>query len=137
MLRRPHHSGLVFLCIAALLLSQLLGLHHHQHISGSGPSDAGLLTAVGDWHVGLLHPDAHNHLADGHGDLSHLDVEADTLKAGFAKWLPDAVVVAAVPLAGWVLALPIIGWCGVPRAACRARGLSPFALTPPSQAPPR
>lgn len=127
----------LLLCTAALLLAQMLGLHHHQHLGAIGAPDAHDAVAGGEWHVGIAHADHHAHLDAGHSGAAHLDVEADGLKAMLAKLMADGLLALPAAIAIGLLAVAV-GVSRSPhfasRAPCRR---SIFALTPPAQAPPR
>ena len=132
---------IVATCSVLLLVAQVLGLHFHRHVESQG---AGITHAAdlhfegGGLHAGEVHADhQHEQAADGGTGHWHLDVESNALKAGFAKAFLDSL--ALLPLL-WIAT--VFACAAAARAPLRPRRIDaptrsrPYALRPPSQAPP-
>ena len=143
-LRRPH-LALVMLCVALLLLTQGLGLHHHRHVEFGGAvpahaaelhfEDSGLHGADRDHGHGHGHGHDHGPAPDVAAAHPHLDIDIKPVAKTPAKvfldllifGLPTLVVLFLLPPAT-LRRPPAVVRCGPRRSAYRLR--------PPSQAPP-
>lgn len=132
--------SLVALCAVVLLLAQIMGLHHHRHVT----LDGGVETHGSELHFDDrgLHRDAHDaehrHAADGAAMAHpHLDVETPAVGDTVVKVFTDSL------LLGLLFVIAALSWPRLVRLPLRPqrsrwrKRLSSFALHPPSQAPPR
>lgn len=135
---------IVTLCVAALLLVQILGLHHHHHVhlhdDGMAHHGSSLHFGSEVLHAGIPHdgPCAdHGEGCDG-ASHAHLEVDASAVEPYLFKMVLKPLSALALFCMALLLAWPVQRSRTPPRPPASVGRKPPrhYVLGPPSQAPP-
>lgn len=138
----PATRWIVTLCVAMLLIAQVMGLHRHQHVelqSGAHSHGVELHFEDGGLH---LYEERDEHRHDVHapgGGHAHLDIESKVVEPALVKAKFFATSLLAVLIyAAILLLLPRGAGSFRPSTAPLTQACRPrYGLGPPSQAPPQ